>query len=222
MSQVMFESESFAITPVHFFQLSADCRYLEGAEEAFPLLSARKAAAFRLPDTSMLCAEEHFAEVSMGWNSGGLEFFIQFNEPFQESVYPEVTRGDSVELFIDTRDIKTSGYATRFCHHFFFLPEAVEGCVAGELTRFRTEDSHELCNAQDLQVKAEFGRKNYTMHIFIPSQCLHGYDPDQVNHLGFTYRINRYHDHPQHFSVTSNDYQIEQQPSLWASLQLVR
>lgn len=217
----MFETDSFSLTPVHFFQMNVDCRYLD-PELAFPALNVKKAIDYRLPDTSMLCAEELFADVAMGWNENGLEFLIESKESFQESSDIEITQRDSVELFIDTRDIKMSGYATRFCHHFFFLPEAVEGKVAGEITRFRTEDSHELCNPLDLQVSTRVLRKGYEMHIFIPSQCLHGYDPIQVNHLGFTYRINRYGEPSQHFSVTSSDYQIEQQPSLWASFQLIR
>jgi hypothetical protein len=58
------------------------------------------------------------------------------------------------------------------------------------------------------------------MKIFIPSQALYGYDVKQFDRLGFTYRINRTGGKPQHFSVNSQDYQIEQQPSLWSSISL--
>lgn len=60
------------------------------------------------------------------------------------------------------------------------------------------------------------------MKIFIPSQCLYGYDPKQFDRLGFTYRINRAGGQPQHFSVISQEYQIDQQPSLWGSIKLVK
>jgi hypothetical protein len=123
---------------------------------------------------------------------------------------------------IDTRDVKTAGFNTRFCHHFFFLSEPVEGLVAGEITRFRTEDTHELCDPQDLKVISSRKKNSYTMNLFIPGSCLYGYDPDQFNRLGFTYRLNRAHGFPQHFSVVSEDYQIEQQPSLWSSLRLIK
>jgi hypothetical protein len=98
------------------------------------------------------------------------------------------------------------------------LPQAVEGTIKGEKTHFRTEDSHPLCDPQALYCQAQLRKNDYQMKIFIPSQCLYGYDPRQFNRLGFTYRINRHEGKSQHFSVISPDYQIDQQPSLWGSL----
>ncbi len=209
----MFEEESFAISPVNFFQFRVDCHYATNG------LTGQR---YVLPYTSKLCGEEYFAKVALGWNENGLECQVEISQPFHQASYPDVTRGDSVELMIDTRDVKTSGYNTRFCHHFFFLPEAIEGIQAGELTRFRTEDRHELCDPKDLKVKGQMSSKSYTLKIFIPSHCLVGYDPEQFDRLGFTYRINRSHGHPQHFSVVTSDFQIEQQPSLWSSLKLIK
>lgn len=209
----MFEDEEFALSPVNFFQLHVDCHYAPKG------ISGKK---YDLPNTSQLCAEEYFAKVALGWNEQGIECYVEVNQPFQQSYYPDVTRGDSVELMIDTRDVKTSGYNTRFCHHFFFLPEPLEGVQAGELTRFRTEDKHELCDPKDLKVKSQISSRSYSMKIFIPGHCLVGYDPEQFDRLGFTYRINRCHKESQHFSVVTRDYQIEQQPSLWATLKLIK
>lgn len=208
----MFEEESFSLSPINFFQIQVDCH--QTAQD----VQHKK---YLLPNTSQISAEEHFAKVSMGWNKQGLEFYVEVSEPFQQSYYPDITKGDSVELMIDTRDVKTSGYNTRFCHHFFFLPEPLEGVQAGELTRFRTEDKHELCDPSELTVKSVIKSDKYFLKISIPTQCLVGYDPDQFKRLGFTYRINRYHGDPQHFSVVTADYQIEQQPSLWSSLNLI-
>jgi hypothetical protein len=144
------------------------------------------------------------------------------SQAFQRVTYPDIARGDSVELFFDTRDVKTSGFNTRFCHHFFFLPEAVDGHQAGEITRFRTEDIHELCDPKELKVKSQLKSNSYQMQIFIPAHCLHGYDSEQFDRLGFTYRINRPDGPSQHFSVVTDDYQVEQQPSLWSSVRLVK
>jgi hypothetical protein len=202
------------ITPVNFFHLSLECSPVKPGG----LTSLKEHA---LPDLSDLCAEPYFAKVAMGWNKEGLEFFVEVGQPARRSHYPDVTRGDSVELFIDTRDVKTAGFNTRFCHHFFFLPEAVDDHSAGEITRFRTEDVHELCDPRELRVKTHLKSHNYTLQIGIPAHCLHGYDPEQFDRLGFSYRINRPDGPPQHFSVVSEDYQVEQQPSLWSSVKLV-
>lgn len=214
----MFDEETFSLAPINFFQISADCRSLP---TEFPALTSKNYHKYQLPNTSALCAEDHFAEIAMGWNKEGLEIFAYVNVTYQESYYPEVTRGDSIELFIDTRDVKTSGFNTKFCHHFFFLPEAVEGHHAGEITRFRTEDRHEHCDPSELVVRSEIKSKHYILNIFIPNQCLQGYDPAQFNRLGFSYRINRSSGPSQHFSVVSEEFQIEQQPSLWSSLKII-
>ena len=208
-----------AITPVNFFQLNFDCHYLP---TGFPRLGSGNIKKYTVPSTSDLCSEPSFAHLAFGWNKEGLEFYIQVNQPARKSNVSEITKGDSVELFIDTRDVKSAGFNTRFCHHFFFLPEMAEGQGAKEKTHFRTEDRHELCDPKDLKVKALLKHNAYVLQIFIPSQCLYGYDPEQFDRLGFTYRINRPNGPSQHFSVVSEDYQVDQQPSLWSSVKLVQ
>jgi hypothetical protein len=212
----MFE-DGFSLTPINFFPIGVDCRHIKSP---FPQINEK--SAYLLPSTAELCDEKSFGKVYMGWNREGIELQVVVDQPVQECFYPDVSRGDGVELFFDTRDVKTSGYNTRFCHHFFFLPEAVDGHQAGELTRFRTEDVHELCDPNELKVKSKTSPRGYSLQIFIPSHCLYGYDPDQFARMGFTYRLNRYRDDPQHFSAVSEEYQIEQQPSLWSSVQLVK
>lgn len=216
-----FSEELSPITPINFFQITADCHYLNDFSlKSFPTLKSAKGKNL-IPDTSALCTEKSFANVAMGWHEEGLELIVAVQSPFKRVRYPEVDRGDSFEVFIDTRDVKTSGFNTRFCHHFFFLAEAIDGHQAGEITKFRTEDTHLLCDANDLKIKAQITSTGYTLNIFIPNHCLNGYDPAQFNRMGFSYRINRADGFPQHFSVVTEDYQIDQQPSLWATLRLV-
>lgn len=217
---VDIEDRFLALSPANFFQVSIDCPCLPAG--SLDSLTPKNAKKYLLPDTSSLCAEEHFADISLGWHAAGIGALVQVKSPFQQASYPDVSQGDSVELFLDTRDVKTAGFNTRFCHHFFFLPEPIEGHQAGEITHFRTEDAHELCDPKGLQVKAQLKSTGYILQIFIPTECLYGYDPDQFDRLGFTYRINRRHRSAQHFSMTSDEYQVEQQPSLWSSLKLVK
>lgn len=214
----MFEENPISLTPVNFFQLGFDCLYFDPKSKS-PLQNSRK---HLLPDTSALCSEDNFAKVWLGWHNEGLEAFVSVSQPIQKCSFPDFTAGDSVELFFDTRDVKTSGFNTRFCHHFFFLPEAVDGRISGEATRFRTEDTHDLCDPNELRVKPQKKGQGYSLQIFIPSQCLYGYDPEQFDRMGFAYRINRPDGSPQHFSVVTEDFQVEQQPSLWSSARLTK
>jgi len=209
-----------SLVPVHFFSLAFDCLYLSPQD-----VEAKKGELgkkYLLPSTSDLCGDAPFAQVAMAWNEEGIAFYIEVDQPLKFSAYPEVTSGDSVEIFIDTRDIKTSGYNTHFCHHFYFLPQVVKEHQAGEITHFRGDDAHPLCDPSLLQLRTSSRSRGYVLAIIIPAACLHGYDTEQFKRIGFTYRINRAHFFPQHFSASGYDYQIEQQPSLWASANLVQ
>ncbi|CCB85188.1 MULTISPECIES: hypothetical protein [Parachlamydia] len=208
------------VSPLNFFQIQVDCYRCE-MERKHPFLSKPIPEKFFLPDTSSLSTEDTFAKVALGWHPDGMACTVVVQEPFTEADYPNIQHGDSIELFLDTRDMKNAGFNTRFCHHFFFLPKSVDEVSCGEITRFRTEDAHELCDSNELKMKADFTSKDYTIYIFIPRQCLYGYDPEQFDRLGFTYRINRPKRPSQHFSVLSDEYQIDQQPALWGSLRLI-
>lgn len=220
LKERVLEEELPSLTPINFFQLCCDCKYIAGGE-AFPLITKKNYKKYLLPSTAELCSERAFAQLALGWNEEGMHAFVQVDHPFSKVAYPEVDKGDSVQLCFDTRDVKSATFNTRFCHHFFFLPEAFEGKFAGEITRFRTEDAHPLCDASDLKLQPEVGSYNWCLHIFIPTRALVGFEPAQFNRIGFTYKINRAKGEPQHFSVVTSDYNIDQQPSLWASLKLV-
>lgn len=210
-------------TPVNFFQLSIDCNKLPKTHPSSPFtLNEKNFKTYLLPDLSALTSESSFADVAMGWSDAGIELFIAVKQAYLRSLYPQFDKGDSLEVCIDTRDVKTSGYNTRFCHHFYFLPESVDGQQAGELTKFRTEDAHELCNGAELKVEANLSPKSYILRCFIPASCLHGYDPEQFDRIGFTYKINRPSNSPQEFSVVAEDFKFQEQPSLWASVRLVK
>ncbi|MFA6915610.1 MAG: hypothetical protein WC222_04375 [Parachlamydiales bacterium] len=216
----MDEETPLILTPVNFFQFAFELHKID----LQPLASLGKRLShpkYRLPDLSGLCAEEAFAEIYMGWAEQGLAIHVLCNETFNRVSYPDVTRGDSLELFLDTRDVKTSGYNTRYCHHFYCLPESIEGHQAGEITHFRTEDAHEWCNHEDLEVKASKHSGSYSLTLIIPSHCMTGYDPENFNRIGISYRVNRTVGPQQHFSAVSEEFQIEQQPSLWASFKLI-
>ncbi|OGN53456.1 MAG: hypothetical protein A2Y28_02675 [Chlamydiae bacterium GWC2_50_10] len=196
------------LLPVDFFRLSLGVPYVK--REPF------KGAL--LPDTSALLNEEPFAQVFLGWSEEGVSLLVKVNQPFQESFYPDYAKGDSMEFFFDTRDVKSAGYATGFCHHFILLPQPAYGIRVQEVTHFRSEESHPLCDPDLIEVESDMGRKHYEMKIFFPSAALHGFDPVQCPRLGFTYKLNRYQGAPQHFTLSSVLYNIGQQSSLWASL----
>ncbi len=213
----MWESEpELFCRATQFFACVADCHSLSSLSE-----SPEKTGGF-LANTSCLTEEDPFADVAIGWHEEGIKVDIAVHQPLQKCVYPQLTQGDAVELFFDTRDLKTASLPSRFCHHFFFLPDPVEEVQRGELTRFRGEDRHPLASPEDLICDVHRLPKGYRMTISLPAKVLFGYDPSQFQRLGFTYRIHRFQGKPQHFTVCSPDFSIPQQPALWATLRLVK
>ncbi len=175
---------------------------------------------YLLPDTSLLLEEEKFADLAMSYSQSGLHIRLKVNQAFQDVAFPDVHKGDSLELFFDTRDRKSAGTIHKFCHHFVFLPKEIGGIQACEMTKFRLEDAHPLCDFKLLQIEASFKSKEYELQIFIDKEALYGFDPEQFNRLGFTYRVNRKGAPSQHFNLGSQEYLIEKYPSVWASLKL--
>ncbi len=210
----LFDEDLPALSPVQFFGLSADCQFLRGA--------IKPGKGTLLPLTNDLLDEEHFADVYAAWNFEKLCFYFVVRRPFQKVGEPDFRKGDSIELFIDTRDLKTKGVVTRFCHHFVFFPVEVKNFFGQEITRFRNEDTHRLCHPEDLQVTSEIAEDSYSLLIEIPAHCLHGYDPLSFSRIGFTYRINRFEGPSQHFAVSSEEYNIEQHPATWGTLKLLK
>jgi hypothetical protein len=217
MSIELFEQIP-VLFPVEFFSLSCPMHYSKFSLATPSSRAMRKS--FILPDTSELLAEEKFSDVALCWDEEGICIEVFVDKPFEEVYFPFFSKGDAIELFFDTRDLKTAGFATRFCHHFVILPQRVQDIQAMEMTHFRTEDTHPLCDPKDLSVEAAFQKKSYTVRILIPAACLHGYDPKVCDRMGFTYRIHRYGGSPQHFAVSSEHFPLEQSPKLWASLSL--
>jgi len=197
--------------PLEFFALSSVVHF---AKETPTLRSMRRS--FLLDETQELLGEEKFAQVALAYSDEGIYAAVFVDKPVERVEWTSFARGDAVELFFDTRDVKTALCATRFCHHFLFLPQ--EENPARELTHFRTEDTHPLCDPLDLSVETKKEKKAYTMQIFIPAQCLHGYDPIPGSRIGFTYRIHRAGGRPQHYAAASSHFMIEQSPRLWATL----
>ncbi len=198
------------IAPLHFFRLNVDVKY-----------GKQLGKKYLLSDMSDLLGEESFSDVSLGWHEEGIFARIDVNKPFEEAIYPKYEQGDAIELFFDTRDLKEAGFPTRFCHHFLILPQEIQGVRSLELTRFRSEDSHPLCDPGAIQVHTENHLRSFTVDIHLPAEILHGYDPRSFDRLGFTYCIHRPKKESQHFAVSSSYVSVPQHPSLWATCKLI-
>lgn len=160
----------------------------------------------RLADTTGLTGEGKLVTVALLWSPVGI--YVELSSKL------EIEAGDTFELFIDTRDLKTSNVITRFCHHFIF---DLENETGREATRFRGEDQHELAETELLGIKTD----PKGALITLPKEVLHGYDPLEFQRLGLAFRFKKKNGEKQHYNLSSDHFNIEKHPALWASMELV-
>jgi hypothetical protein len=198
---------------LNFFDITINCYKLS---TKIKLLNKK----YLLNSFSYLLDEEEFAKVYMAWSEKGLFFIFDVKSAFIKTT-SDYKKSDNVEIFVDTRSLKTKGYITKFCHHFVFFPQEIKGLKGIEVTRFALDDMHKLCEPKTLFVESIIKPKSYMLTIEIPSFCLVGFNPLQINYLSFAYRINRYEKPPQNFSISPLEHKIEKSPHLWPKVNLM-
>lgn len=209
-----FLEELYSFSPASFFKVESEIAYSQG----FDKNPYKKE--YLLGHSEDLLDEEAFAKVAMCYSQEGIYLALIVSKSFEQVSITDYQQEDSFEVFIDTRDLKTKSSPHKFCHHFVFFPKEIDGKMGMEITKLRLEDSHPLCSSELLHVQSFFSRNQYEMRIFIESEALFGFDPKSFPRLGFSYRVNRKGDRSQHFNLSSEDYQIEKYPNLWAQLKL--
>jgi hypothetical protein len=209
------------------FRMAHPCPYVKGipledGDELFELPESGRIDNFAAMDD-----RKNFAEISLAWNDFGLAFQAivkaKDQEPQGDAAKPRGS--DSVSLFIDTRDARTSHRASRYCHHFYFLPTGggpeLDEPTFGQMKIHRALQDAPLCNSGDFPFRCDRIRSGYKIQAFLPAAVLNGYDPEQNPRLGFFYWVHDNELGDQTLGVGSEFPYIED-PSLWSVLELVR
>lgn len=170
-----------------------------------------------LPSIASTASSLFSSSLYLGWNENGILGKAEVSSPFHSSSFPSYTTGDCVELFLDMRDNKKAKVPSSFCHAFVLFPAAVDGVWGREVTRFRGEDTHPLCEPSALHVEAIHTPKSYTLLFFLPEEILQGYAPKEFPSMGFAYRIHRHKNTPLSFPFSSENFEPLQHPHIWAS-----
>lgn len=180
----------------------------------------------RINNFAELDGTKVFADVRLGWNELGLG--VQFTvtgksqKPVGQADKP--WSADGMTLWIDTRDVRNSHRASRFCHVFHLLaaghgPEQDEpGLVQTKINR-ALQDAP-LSDVSSFPFRFHQLKKGYTIEAFLPATALNGFDPEQHPKLGFYYQV-RDLELGDQFLAVSNDFPIWDDPSLWEPLELI-
>ncbi len=180
---------------------------------------------FRLLAPSELDGQRTLAEVRMAWCHAGLGFSVQVQgkrrPPRADEDRPLDSEG--FELWIDTRDTHNVHRATRFCHHFVFLPcgggRKREEPLALQFFINRAKENAVRAQPQNLWVRSEKRINGYLLEGFVQAAALTGFDPEENPRLGFTYAVRDDELGVQTWSCPVG-FPYREDPSLWGTLEL--
>ena len=181
---------------------------------------------FHIPDLMGIEGQSSFARLSMGWDDNGLYFAVEVSGKTSYKIDPKnYWHGDCLELWIDTRDMKDIHRATRFCHHFFFLPGGSgrdgKSPIGRQTSIDNAREQAPPCSEDSIQVGLKRLKRSYRMEIALPATGLNGYEPQEFEHIGFNYALRDSECGVQSWSV-SRDTPVVHDPSTWGSVQLAR
>ena len=181
----------------------------------------------RLQNFAELDGGTNFADVRLAWNELGLGVQVtvtgKHREPAGDAARP--LGSDGATVWIDTRDARASHRASRYCHQFHLLP-AGGGADRDEPAFVQTkinraQQDAPLCGPGDVAFRHVKMKSGYRLELFLPAAVLTGYDPEQHPRLGVFYAVRDFEKGEQTPGADS-DFPFGEDPSLWASLELVR
>ncbi|GHT38608.1 hypothetical protein FACS189427_12840 [Planctomycetales bacterium] len=166
-----------------------------------------------------------FFDLRIAWNEKGLFFSVDVFGKHQplwcRTTQPD--ESDGVQVCIDTRNVKDTHRATRFCHRLVFLPaQSAQGKPQPFVAWLPIHRAQAHPNPVDIEsIKTVSSLKNdgYRMNIFIPASTLTGYNPKEHSEIGFHFTLADKEFGSRHIFVQS-PLPVEQDPSLWGTLLL--
>lgn len=179
----------------------------------------------RLPRVSLSDETPQFGDVRMAWNEHGLGVSIEV----RGKAMPVSSRADlpatsdGLQLWIDTRNTQTIHRASRYCHHFCFLPaesEKSSNPIAMELPIARAREERELAAPKEIPIQSQRFSDGYLLEIWLPAKVLVSYEPEANPQLGFYYQLQDA-ELGRQFLTVGQEFPFEQDPSLWSTLELV-
>jgi hypothetical protein len=206
-------------------------RYSLNAFKVKALPKRSKTSLLALPDSCSLPNLREvedapvFGDVRVGWNEKGFGISVHVSGrtmPLScDTKNP--TESDGLQVWIDTRNTQNIHRASRFCHHFCFLPASKTGKpdkpFAQQLEIARSREQVTLADAKSLSVSVTAKRGGYLLEAWLPAKVLNGFDPEATPRIGFYYHLRDSELGDQYLTVDEK-FPFANDPSLWTTLEL--
>jgi len=155
---------------------------------------------YRMPHFGEFDDQYQFADVRVGWSELGvyITLFVKGRELALECRETAIMDSDSIYVWIDTRDTH----------------------VATPVKINRAREVSPAFNRAKVVIESEVSKKGYKLSTMIPAASLNGWDPSEHRNIGFNFMVNDSELGYQTLAL-GPDMPIEEDPSLWHTLQLV-
>jgi hypothetical protein len=177
-------------------------------------------------DQARLRPQPQFADVRLAWNEQGLGIQWEVRGKDRQLV-GDATRprsSDGLSLWLDTRDTRDIHRASKYCHHFWFLPVGggsdLDEPAAGQLKINRALQDAPHASASQILLRKHHVKGGYQMEVFLPAAVMHGFDPEVNRRLGFFYLVRDAELGEQTLGL-GPEFPFWEDPSLWSTLELV-
>jgi hypothetical protein len=182
---------------------------------------------FRLANFAELEGLPTFVEVRAAWSEAGLVFWVQVlgkkQAPWCRASKPEDS--DGFQVWIDTRDVHNVHRANRFCHQFLFMPTGggrnLDEPAAFLLAINRAKELPQPLKPGAVKIRGEKTKDGYLLEVFLSAGALTGFDPGEHPQLGFNYALLD-RELGEHTLSVGSPMPYDEDPGLWATLELVR
>jgi hypothetical protein len=207
---------------VFWFRAAVVCPKVEGIPRPKGrLLDLPESCA--LPDFAGFEGGTSWFQARVGWNSGGIGLAFEVFDK-AGAISPEVGRPDGVQVWVDTRDTRNVHRATRFCHRFVASLHAGSGRLlkveVSQKPIARAISDAPVTRDAEVEARAERTLSGWRLELFLPAEALHGFDPETNRRLGFACQVTD-PDRGDAFLGVGREFPIGEDPSLWATLELV-
>lgn len=217
------EENRIPLAPTMLFRFAAPCYR---SQQIWKDEGAKLSKKFQLPCFAELEETPLFGDLRIAWNDDGIGFMLNVKGKKQNLWCrdSQAIASDGIQFWLDTRDTHNVHRASKFCHHFIFLPAGGGKDHASPLAALyaihRAREHPDPADRHDLRVSASVRKDGYSLFGRIGRKALNGYDPQEHKQIGFSYLIIDRELGEQAFSVGS-EYPISEDPSLWGTLDLV-
>ncbi len=212
------------LPPAFFFRFAIPVAYQPG-------LPRKRGALLKLPESCRLprltFSDEAraFGDVRLAWNENGFGVSVEVRGKKMpvSSRDDRPATSDGLQLWVDTRNTQTIHRASRYCHHFCFLPRTDETSAdpaAIELEIARARDVRKLADREDFLIQSEITGDGYRLEAWLPAKVLTGYEPEANPQLGFYYHLQDA-ELGQQFLTVGEEFPFSHDPSVWSTLDLV-